>query len=266
MRAAAIIAIAVSAALVSPADANKKPWLGVYVASTPSGVRIDRVVPNTPADRAKLTPGDVVVSVSGVAVRQAGELIREITTNHKIGDVAALHVLRNGQRIEVDVTLDSRLSASEMFAQAQVGQQAPDAWRPLTPVSGKRRLSSKLSDHRGDVVVVYLFASGCKQCAPITRTLEQLDAALGKRGLVVLAVGEESVAGLSRLRTRLPVFADAQGVMRRSFSARDHGTLPLVAVVGRDGVVTHAALGQGVDVKELRAAIERAVRATTAQL
>jgi hypothetical protein len=114
------------------------------------------------------------------------------------------------------------------------------------------------------VVVVYLFSTSCKVCPAITRTLDSLHTALGRRGLVVLAASEESADTLARLRTRLPVFADSGSVIRRSFSS-PRGDLPLVAVVGRDGVITHAALGDGVDAAELEAAIERAVRITAAR-
>lgn len=285
MRAGAIAAIvAVMTALTPAAGANNKPWLGVSIRAncpvTASGVKragcrdgvfIAQIIDDTPASRSDLRPGDVIVKISGVAVTQPGALIDEITKKHKVGDVAVLEVVRGAQTVEIRVTLDARLSMSELFAKANVGTAARDVWRPLTPVKNKR-ISSRVSSHRGDVVVVYLFATSCRACAAITRTLESLQSSLGRRGLVVMAASEESPATLANLKTRLPLFSDLGNMVRRTFASGDsagaavRGALPLVAVVGRDGVITHAALGDGVDAVELRRAVERAVRVTTARV
>lgn len=271
--------VATAVVAVTPALGNTpdKPWLGVSIATNCQGVtspgclqgvRIDQVIDDTPAERADLRAGDVVIKIAGVEVDSAGKLIDEISKSHRVGEVVVLDVVRRGKPIEVQVTLDARLSDSELFARDVVGTASRDPWQPLSRVAGKA-ISSQVSSHRGDVVVVYLFATTCKSCKAITRALESLQATLGRRGLVVLAASEEPASTLAGLKTTLPLFADTGQAIRRTFASSARvatvlrGAVPIVAVVGRDGVITHAALGDEVDPVELRRAVERAVRVAT---
>lgn len=264
------------------AAANKKPWLGVVIATNcpvhvapdgrtykspgcHDGVRVERILADTPAQRANLRPFDVITRVSGVAVTQAADLINEITTKHQVGDVAVLDVVRGGRQIRVQATLDAMLSASEMFAKKHVGNPAPEVGH-LGRVSGAA-ISSAVADHRGDVVVVYLFARLCSGCAAISRVVDELHVAHGDRGLAVLALGEEQPGVLAKLareqKLRMPVFADPFQRARRSLEILQ-GRLPAVLVIGRDNIVRYAALGDEVDPAELRAAVDRAMRRTAA--
>lgn len=60
---------AVTSQLLSHSDRRPPRWrLGVYSQDTDTGVQINRVVADTPADRAGLEPGDVIVAVSGYQV------------------------------------------------------------------------------------------------------------------------------------------------------------------------------------------------------
>ncbi len=62
------------------------------------------VVPNGPADKAGIQPGDIITAVDGVPVTDAEQLIVAIRT-HSPGDTVTLTIKRGGQQSDVTVTL-----------------------------------------------------------------------------------------------------------------------------------------------------------------
>jgi serine protease Do len=112
------------------------PWMGVSGGNVTllvqeandldvqQGAYISEVVANSPASRAGLrgstgtrtiegiqvpTGGDVVVEVDGEPIADFAELLDE-TTKRNPGDTMALTILRDGQRIQVEIELDARPS------------------------------------------------------------------------------------------------------------------------------------------------------------
>jgi serine protease Do len=100
-----------------------RPWIGVYYKlvdkqvakdlglSVDHGVLIDKpasgapaVFAGSPADKAGLAEGDVVVSVDGDVIDAEHDLSTRILP-HLPGDIVSLSVVRDGQTLEIDVTL-----------------------------------------------------------------------------------------------------------------------------------------------------------------
>lgn len=103
-----------------------RPYLGVASAPittedarrlglpTPQGVQLRSVTPGSPADRAGLRVGDVVLAVNGVPVNEPQALSYQIASRSP-GDLAPVEVRRNG-RVE---TLRVRLEATPELPRAQ---------------------------------------------------------------------------------------------------------------------------------------------------
>lgn len=68
-----------------------------------SGVLVLSVEPNSPAERAGLREGDLLVRFAGEPVAHVDDLHR-LLTGERVGRVATLEVLRNSERLERDVT------------------------------------------------------------------------------------------------------------------------------------------------------------------
>ncbi|MDA1311514.1 MAG: PDZ domain-containing protein, partial [Proteobacteria bacterium] len=71
----------------------------------PSGVIINAIFPNGPADRAGLAIGDVVVSIAGKGVDDNDALRYRIATL-PIGKTAKAEIIRKGRHLALDLALD----------------------------------------------------------------------------------------------------------------------------------------------------------------
>lgn len=87
--------------------------LGVMIsdvdAKDAAGVRIDEVNPDSPAERAGLKEGDVVIEYDGERVRSARQFTRLVQETPD-GRTVKIAVMRNGQKQVVDATPDNRAS------------------------------------------------------------------------------------------------------------------------------------------------------------
>lgn len=71
------------------------------------GTLINSVLPNTPAARAELRAGDVIVTFNGRPVDNRHPLV-SLLLEHVAGDTVTLEVLRNGQIFQTQLTLSER--------------------------------------------------------------------------------------------------------------------------------------------------------------
>ncbi|NIR47842.1 Do family serine endopeptidase [candidate division KSB1 bacterium] len=82
-------------------DENKAKALGM---DHPSGVFVDRVLRNSPAERADIRPKDVILKIDSEEVNRSNQ-IQAMIARRSPGEVVCLVVLRGGREIELEVTL-----------------------------------------------------------------------------------------------------------------------------------------------------------------
>lgn len=78
--------------------------------SQASAVRVHEVVASGPAEQAGLKPGDIVLSINGMAVTGLDDIHR-LLDHTWIGREAVLSVLRSGLRVELGLVADERQAA-----------------------------------------------------------------------------------------------------------------------------------------------------------
>jgi len=84
----------------------ERGWLGVTISDTQEGkVRVMSVDPDSPADRAGLKRGDIILEISGREITRSADLIHEIRM-HRPGDKVNLKIKRNGE----DLIMEAELS------------------------------------------------------------------------------------------------------------------------------------------------------------
>jgi serine protease Do len=72
--------------------------------SSNQGALLSGINPGSAAEKAGLKPGDIVLALNGSPIKDSGDLVSRLYTNHP-GDVITMTILRNGTQSDVPVTL-----------------------------------------------------------------------------------------------------------------------------------------------------------------
>ncbi len=121
-----------------------------------------------------------------------------------------------------------------------IGQPVPEVILP--DLEGR---TVRLSDFRGEVVVLNFWATWCPPCVEEMPSLQKLQQALGKKGLKVLAASvDENLQDVARFREDydlgLPILHDRGGKIAHRFSTFKY---PETYVVDRDGKLVAKIIG-----------------------
>ena len=115
-----------------------------------------------------------------------------------------------------------------------VGQPAPDF--ALKDTAGNNQ---RLSEWRGEVVLLSFWAEWCGRCSDQRRQLEQLQAAWAGRGVRVVPVNIDREAAAARdaaAGSKVLVLRDSEQAVARQYALAE---LPLTVVVDPHGTVRH---------------------------
>jgi len=129
------------------------------------GAVVAGLVPNGPASKAGVKPGDVVVAVNGHHVTGASEMTREVAKVHA-GDSLKLDLYRDGKSKSLEITAGLRPSEEQLAKNGGIGpsdgadEAAPDATgkghalgMSLVPIDPEARQSYNLGPDVHGVVV-----------------------------------------------------------------------------------------------------------------
>jgi len=130
-------------------------------------------------------------------------------------------------------------AADRAAGHALIGKPAPEFVHQL--FTGPSR-NFRLSERRGDVVLISFWTSWCGSCRAQLERLAQLDATYARSGLVVVGVSLDDEFGraaeLARsVDARFRNAYDAEKVLGRRFAVQD---VPLTLLIDRGGVVRYA--------------------------
>jgi serine protease Do len=87
---------------------GQEPWLGVVGAADAKDALISEVKPNSPAARAGLKPGDVVISVNGKYIADFEALKARVTEWKPFHPPWTVQVLRGGEIHELSLRIRPR--------------------------------------------------------------------------------------------------------------------------------------------------------------
>jgi S1-C subfamily serine protease len=71
------------------------------------GLLVTSVAPDSPADRAQLLVGDILVAIDGTPAKRPDDLAAHLT-GERVGQVSVLHLVRGLQPVKLDVTVGER--------------------------------------------------------------------------------------------------------------------------------------------------------------
>ncbi|MET0779848.1 MAG: trypsin-like peptidase domain-containing protein, partial [Candidatus Saccharimonadales bacterium] len=85
---------------------------GAYIAPAAVSGTTNPIVPDSPADKAGLKPGDIITKLDDKAVDQNNSL-SALVNKHKVGDKVTLTILRDGKETKIGVTLAAAPTSQE---------------------------------------------------------------------------------------------------------------------------------------------------------
>jgi serine protease Do len=144
-----------------------RAWLGVVIQDVtrdlaesfgmdrPEGALVAQVLPDSPAAKAGLEPGDVIVEFNGRDIPSSGSL-PPMVGRAGVGSTAPVVVLRDGERRSIDVTLEQLPESAGRPSRTQPG--GPDGefeelGMTVEPLNDERREALALDDAVEGVVV-----------------------------------------------------------------------------------------------------------------
>ena len=215
-------------------------WLGFVAEPSKkdtAGVRVKRVLRRSPASRAELVPGDLLVASGDAPLRTSRDL-RAASRGLRPGDPLPLTVERDGARLELTLTLGARPTQAQLLSTQLMGLPAPAA--ELTSARTGERFT--LASLRGKPVVIEFWATWCAGCKLLSPHLDALARDLGERGHVLAVTDEkaEVVATSNPSSHAYHVARDAGGAVLDDFFVQQ---LPIVLLIDADGTVRKAYTG-----------------------
>ena len=176
--------------------------------ATSEGVLVSEVYENTPAAKAGIQVGDVIVSFSGQPVRTPRDL-QEVVERSKFGSRQTVHILRGDQRKELQVVIES---LPEDFGMVASRSQSRGGGRPFTPHQDKqlgiavaditKEIARQLGHEGSDGVIITEVEPG------------SIASEAGLReGMLVLRVGKEPVKNLAEYEAAMKKQSLEEGVL-----------------------------------------------------
>lgn len=248
------------AAAPAPVAKAGPGWLGVELAKREAGeagVLIRSVMRGSPAERAGIVGGDIVLSVDGQNVARPQEL-REQIMLARAGSRVSLGVLRGEQTRLFGVDLEGVPNDDEVMRKNYVGSRAPD-FGALTAVQGS--ITPSLPALKGRVVVLEFWASWCGVCHVMAPTLNGWHDRYSAQGVTVLGVTSDPVDVAGRTAGELgmgyALASDATGDMLRAYRAF---ALPTLFVIDKQGNVRDVLIGYSTPrLREIEALVKKLI-------
>ena len=223
-------------------------WMGIQFREPSEGVRqqyallpgaaaVTTVYPNSPAARAGIQQGDILLGPPEAPFTERGEVRRWIMLS-RVGELKQLALLRDGVRHTVSLVPEPYpLRWPKLPGPPEVGSVAP----ALPPLAAYRGELPQVG--RGSPVLLFFWASWCAACKA---ALPEILAFERERAVPILAITDEP-------RERLEAFFRQPGLAfparvaideyRKAFVAFGVGGTPTVVLLDGQGRVQHVQTG-----------------------
>ena len=220
-----------------PTSSGSEAWAGVrFDAGSPT---IKRVIRTSPAEKAGLKAGDVVVSLDGIVATGANEMVAYIKRQPP-GSKLAFVVARAGAQLALTVEVSVRPQIETLVAAELTDRPAPD----FTAQRVQGPHSTKLADLRGQVVIVDFWATWCGPCAVSMPFLDKWQALYGPKGLRIVGLTSEPIADVTAFLAdhwlSYAIGLDAEEAISQEYMVPG---MPMLVVIDRAGIVRAVHIG-----------------------
>ena len=145
-------------------DYFERPWLGAAFAPVnaqtaealgmdfPTGALVENIAPGSPAEKAALKPGDVLLAMNGRAIENPDALGYRLATE-SAGARVDFQVLRRGRMESVVVTLERAPEGMSATSTVQIEGDSPFAGATVSELSPRLAQKLRLPESRKGVVI-----------------------------------------------------------------------------------------------------------------
>jgi peroxiredoxin len=218
-------------------------WLGVELepaAPDEGGVRIARIVPKSPAEKAGLAAGDLIQRLDSESVAAPADVVGIVSRRRAGTRVGVAFKRQHADRLAM-VTLETYPDQDEIVRMTFVDQPAPQL-EGLKTAQGT--FAPTIAAQRGQVLVVEFWAPWCVACRALIPHMNQWHAQYAARGLHVVGITGDPLAraatAAKELGMEYPVASDESGKTIMAYQAR---AIPAVFVIDRAGTVRDVMVG-----------------------
>jgi thiol-disulfide isomerase/thioredoxin len=232
-----------------------KAWFGVAMSSAPNGgLVVEHVFPSSPAQRMKLSTGDVLLRVNNVPLRAPTDLVEQVKL-FEPGMSMDVVMRRGGDQKSMRVVLEEYPGDEEVQRLMHLGKPAP----PVVATAVQGSFPASLGELRGRVVLLDFFASWCQNCKKLSPVLARWQERYKARGLTVVGVttdGQDSASELVK-SWNIP-FAVGSDPERRTETIYRVSALPSMYFIDKKGIVRDVRVGwDGAGRESIEKLIER---------
>lgn len=258
--------------VLSPHDANTAPegspsitakgsleadtvpgWLGISMRQTDEGVVVANVLRGSPAAAAGLQAGDRLLRIGPRAVAVTSD-VSSFVQEQTVGARVNLDVRRGKSTRLLYATIAAKPEREAAMRAELVGREAPSISR-LETVQGS--VVPSWNQLRGQVVVLYFWASWCVACRALSPTLNVWHQELAASGVNILGITMDpfEVATQASRDLEFPTYVDATSDITTSYQGT---ALPTLIVVDKSSVVRDVMAGLNFErLTELRRLVQQ---------
>lgn len=234
------------------AQKSVTPWIGVAIGDNPEGVLIKAALENTPAQKAGLKAGDIVLTIDGNKMTSPSQMIDYVSTKG-VGHKVKIKIKTAQGKIESrSLKLVAKPDLLDMAIANLKDKKAPAI---KLPYINDLKKNFSLSDQK-QVTIVEFWATWCGACAMAWPQISEF-AKKNKNINVVAIAADEKI----KLRKYLQQ-ATAKGVLseeikvlwdedKKVTAAYFVPALPMFFVVDEKQIVQHIGVGTGEELEKV---------------
>ncbi len=228
-----------------------KRWLGITVANMKEPIpgapedcrtQVQRAMRGSPAHKAGLRRGDVIVAASDQPVKRFQDYLAE-ARKVEVGELLQLQLLREGRPFAVALEMIARPDNMPGWRRRSFpGTQGFDFALPSLRPADRSRVHVQAESKPQ---LVYFWATWCGPCRQLAPQIEQLYRDAGNALSLVAISSEEEVVIRRHLKsstTTYPVAHDLKGELKLDYEV---SKLPTAVLVGADGRIISWDYGLG---------------------